>query len=183
MKAASLVALLLSLAIVAARVPAWAGEPDPYRLLLYDLLDLDQQELFEPQQHSPLAEVQARAALYAALRAKARSDTTDDQRSLKTFLLIGWIARVKGNFATVEAFNTDFMELFAAKPDQTLKVMADQDFLLTEMCTYLAKFFFFEKTDPQGHQAFENKYRSQMNAVLGQEKAKRCLDAFSRVKP
>lgn len=183
MKAASLVALLLlSLAIVAARVPAWAGEPDPYKLLLYDLLDLDQQELFELQQHSPLAEVHARAELYAALRTKARTDTTDDQRYLKSFLLIGWIARVRSNFATAEAFNTDFMELFEAKPNETLKVMSAQDFLLTEMCTYLARYFFFEKTDPQGHQAFANKYRAQMNAVLGQEKANRCLDAFSRVK-
>lgn len=182
MKAAPLVALLLSLTIVAARAPAWAAEPDPYKLLLYDLLDLDQQELFGPQQHNPLAEVHARDDLYVALRAKAQTDTTGDQRHLKTFLLIGWIARVKGNFAVVEAFNADFMELFEAKPNETLKVMSAQDFLLIEMCTYLAKYFFFEKNDPQGHQAFENRHRAQMNAVLGAEKAQRCLDAFSRVK-
>src|SRR5690349_2950840 len=94
MKTAPLVALFLSLAILAARVPAWAAEPDPYRFLLYDLLDLDLQELLEPQQRNPLAEVHARAELYAALRAKALTDTTDDQRYLKSFLLIGWIARV-----------------------------------------------------------------------------------------
>src|SRR5215467_3266383 len=122
MKAAPVVALLLSLALIAAGVPARAAEPDPYKFLLYDLLDLDLQELLEPQQRNPLAEVHARAELYAALRAKARADTTDDQRYLKSFLLIGWIARVRSNFATAEAFNSDFMELFAAKPNETLKV-------------------------------------------------------------
>ena len=182
MRPAPLLALLLFLAVVATRVPAWAAEPDPYKLLLYDLLDLDQQDLFETQQHSPLAELHARADLYVALHTKARTDTTDDRRYLKSFLLLGWIARVKGNFAVVEAFNTDFKELFEARPDETLKVMSNQDFLLTEMCTYLAKYFFFEKKDPQGHHAFEARHRAQINAVLGHEKAKRCLDAYSRVK-
>lgn len=182
MKSGLALALLLSLALVATRVPAWGAEPDPYKLLLYDLLDLDQQGLFEPQNHSPLAEVHARANLYVALRAKARTDTTDDRRYLKSFLLMGWIARVRNNFAVVEAFNTDFIQLFEAKPDETLKVMFAQDFLLIEMCTYLAKYFFFEKNDPQGHQAFENRHRAQMNAVLGHERTERCRDAFSQVK-
>ena len=183
MKRGPVLALLCSLAFVAARVPAWGAEPDPYKLLLYDLLDLDQQGLFEPQNYSPLAEVHARADLYVALRAKARTDTTGDRRYLKSFLLMGWIARERSNFAVVEAFNTDFMELFEAKPDETLKVMFAQDFLLIDMCTYLAKYFFFEKNDPQGHQAFEDRHRAHMNAVLGHEKAKRCRDAFARVKP
>jgi len=182
MKPGPVLALLLSLAFVAATVPAWGAEPDPDRLLLYDLLDLDQQGLFEPKNYSPLAEVHARADLYVALRAKAQTDTTGDRRYLKSFLLMGWIARVKSNFAVVEAFNTDFMELFEAKPNETLKVMSAQDFLLIDMCTYLAKYFFFEKNDPQGHQAFENRNRAQINAALGDEKAKRCLDAFSRSK-
>jgi hypothetical protein len=182
MKPGPVLALLLSLTFVAARVPAWGAEPDPDKLLLYDLLDLDQQGLFEPQNYSPLAEVHARADLYIALRAKARTDTTDDRRYLKSFLLMGWIARVKSNFAVVEGFNTDFMELFESKPNETLKVMFAQDFLLIEMCSYLGKYFFFEKNDPQGHQAFENRHRAQMNAVLGHEKAKRCLDALSRFK-
>jgi hypothetical protein len=182
MKAGPGLTLLLVLAIVGARAPTWAAEPDPYKLLLYDLLDLDQRELFEPQQHSPLAEMKARADLYVALRAKARTDTTDDRRYLKSFLLIGWIARVRSNFAVVEAFNTDFMELFEARPDETLKVMSAQDFLLAEMCSFLAKYFFFEKNDPQGRQAFENRHRARINAALGQDDAKRCLDAFWRVK-
>ena len=84
---------------------------------------------------------------------------------------MGWIAREKSNFAVVEAFNTDFMELFEAKPDETLKVMFAQDFLLIEMCTYLAKYFFFEKNDPQGYQAFEDRHRAQMNAVLGRRES------------
>ena len=119
MKPGPVLALLCSLAFVAARVPAWGAEPDPYKLLLYDLLDLDQQGLFEPQNYSPLAEVHARADLYVALRAKARTDTTDDQRYLKSFLLMGWIAREEAILPMVEAFNTDFMELFEAKPDET----------------------------------------------------------------
>ena len=43
-------AFLLVTSIVATH-SARAANPDPFKLLLYNLLDLDQSELFEPQQH------------------------------------------------------------------------------------------------------------------------------------
>lgn len=174
--------LFLLVTSVVAADSARAANPDPFKLLLYNLLDLDQSELFEPQQHSPLAEFHAWTNLYVALRDKARTDTTDDRRHLKSFLLVGWIARARNHFATVEAFNTDFMELFESKPEDTLRVMSTQDFLLLDMCTYLAKFFFFEKNDPDGRLSWESRHRGQMDAVLGSDNTKHCLDAFWRVK-
>jgi hypothetical protein len=161
---------------------AGPADSDPFKLLVYNLLDLDQSELFEPQQHSPLAEFHAWTNLYVALRNKAQTDTTDDRRHLKSFLLVGWIARVKNHFATVEAFNSDFMELFESKPEDTLAVLSTQNFLLLDMCTYLAKYFFFEKNDPDGRQRWEARHRGQMEAVLGPDNTKRCFDAFWRVK-
>jgi hypothetical protein len=163
----------------------WAGgaraEPDPSKILLYNLLDLDQRELFEPQQHSPMAELNAWSDLYIRLRDQAQSDATDDRRHLKSFLLMGWIARAKGQFATVESFNTDFMRLFEARPDDTLRVMAEEDFLAPEMCTYLAKFFFFENGDPAKREPWMGTHRVRLESILGGERAKLCLEAFWRV--
>ena len=73
------------------------------------------------------------------------------------------------------------MELFKSKPEDTLRVMSTQDFLLPDMCTYLARYFFFEKNDPDGRQSWESRHRGQMDAVLGPDNTKRCLDAFWRV--
>jgi hypothetical protein len=174
--------LLLVTAIIAAD-GARAAEPDPFKLLLYNLLDLEQSELFEPQQHNPLSELHAWTNLYVALRDKARTDATTDRRHLKSFLLIGWIARIRNQFATVEAFNTDFMELFESRPEDTLRVMATQDFMLPDLCSCLAKSFFFEKNDPDGRRRWEMRHRAQMTAVLGADNTSRCLDAFWRVKP
>jgi len=156
--------------------------PDLYRLLLYNLLDLDQRELFEPGEYSALAEMEARSELYLALRSKSTADSTEDRRHLKLFLLMGWIARAKNDFALVESFNTDFMALFEARPDDTLKVMAAEDFMLGDMCSYLAKFFFFEDRDPTGRVPWIDRHRVRMNSILGPERAQQCVDAFWRIK-
>jgi hypothetical protein len=172
--------VVLALFVLVALAPAdraRAGEPDPFKLLLYSLLDFDQRDLFEAEGHSPLAELQSWMHLYVELRDKARNDTS---RFLKSFLLMGWIARVKSQFATAEAFNTDFMAQFEAQPEDTLKVMAEQEFLLPELCRYLARFFFFERHDPAGRQPWVDRYFRRMNAVLGPENTSRCLDAFWR---
>lgn len=172
------VLLLAALAVGTAR----AASPDPEKLLLYNLLDLDQRSLFEPDRHSPLAEMKAWSELYAGLRERAFADASEDRRALKSFLFAGWIARVKGHFATVEAFNTDFMRLFEARPDDTLRVLADEDFMLTDMCGYLAKFFFFENGDPGRRAPWVEKHRPRMESVLGPQRSSLCLEAFWRVK-
>lgn len=112
------------------------------------------------------------------MREKALADTSADKRDLKTFLLMGWIARLKNQFGMVEAFNTDFMRLFEARPDETLHALAEEDFLAPEMCTYLAKFYFFENTDPDKRMRWMGAQRSRIETILGAERAKRCLDAF-----
>ena len=155
--------------------------PDPHRLLLYNLLDLDQRELFEGQDYTPLLELQAWESLYVDLREKAGADASDDRRHLKSFLLMGWIARAKNHFATVEAFNTDLMQLFESKRDETLRVIGEQDFLLPTMCAYLAKFFFFENAKPEGRHAWLTANETPMRNILGAEKAKACFDAFNGV--
>ena len=156
--------------------------PDASRLLLYRLLDLDQRELFASGEHNPLAEMQAWSDLYVTLRGKAKTDATPDRRHLKSFLLMGWIARAKNDFAIIESFNTDFMALFEARPDDTLKVIAAEDFLLPEMCAYLAKYFFFEDRDPERRGPWVEQFRSHLTATLGSERAQQCLAAFWRVK-
>lgn len=175
--------LVLAVACAVAADRARAAAADPYRLLLYNLLDLDQRELFEPGEYSPLAELNAWTDLYEALRDKARTDATADQRHLKGFMLVGWIARARNHFATIGSFNTDFMALYDARPDDVLAVMAAQDFMLPEMCTYLARFFFYEQRDPEGRRQWESRHRTRIEARLGPDNARRCLDAFWRVEP
>jgi hypothetical protein len=183
MSAPKLLALVLVAACAVAAERVRAAQPDPTKLLLYNLLDLDQRELFEPQQYSPLAELNAWTDLYAALRDQARTDASADRRHLKGFMLVGWIARTRNHFATIGSFNIDLMELFEARPDDVLQVMAAQDFMLPEMCTYLARFFFYEKRDPEGRRQWESRHRKQIEARLGPDNAKRCLDAFWQVNP
>jgi hypothetical protein len=98
-------------------------------------------------------------------------------------MLVGWIARARNHFATIGSFNTDFMALYDARPDDVLAVMAAQDFMLPEMCTYLARFFFYEQRDPEGRRQWESRHRTRIEARLGPDNARRCLDAFWRVEP
>jgi hypothetical protein len=172
---------LLFLAGAVAGNGAQTTAPDQYRLFLYKLLDLDQHELFDGEQYTPLAELNAWSNLYIKLRDAAQSDSTADRRHIKSFLLAGWIARKKGDFSTVEAFNTDFMRIFESKPKETLRVLAEEDFLLEDMCIYLAKFFFFEDNDPQQRHLFVNQHREEMSGLLGAERAKLCLEVFWQV--
>jgi hypothetical protein len=166
------------LACTLGAIRAGAAAPDPQKLLLYNLLGLDQRELFAPKDYTPLSEPEAWSALYGEMRDKALADASADKRDLKTFLLMGWIARVRNQFGTVEAFNTDFMRLFEARPEETLRVLAEEDFLVPQMCTYLAKFFFFENADPAKRTGWMDARRSRIEAILGADRAKRCLDAF-----
>jgi hypothetical protein len=158
-----------------------AASPDPHRLLLYNLLDLDQRDLFEGQDHSPLAELQAWENLYVELRDKAGVDASGDRRHIKSFLLIGWIAREKNHFATVEAFNIDLMHLFESHRDDTLHALAALDFALPTMCTYLAKFFFFENAVPEKRHAWLAANEGAMRRLLGAERTNTCREAFNAV--
>ena len=166
---------------VLASAIASAAQPDPYRLLLYTLLGLDQQELFEPQEYTPLNELNAWSDLHAALLAQARTDHSQDRRHLKGFLFMGWVARSSGQFASVEAFNTDLMEIFEARPADVLQVLGEHDFLIEETCRYLAGFFFFEDGDPNGRAPFMDRHRDAFERVLGADQAHRCFEVFWRV--
>jgi hypothetical protein len=174
------------LALVLSCMLAWGGaqaanQPDPYKLLVYTLLDLDQRELFSDDDYSPLLELKAWSDLYVRLREQAVKDNSKDQRSLKAFLLMGWIASAKSQFSTGGAFKTDFMELFEARPGEVLGAIAEQDFMLEEMCAYLARFFFYEDADPNDRRAFIDRHLSELESGLGAQGAAACLDSFWRV--
>lgn len=161
--------------------PAWAAEPDPYRLLVFQLLELDMAELFPPGEGGPVAEMKAQGALYGALRDGARRDETPDLRRLKLFLLAGWTARVKNDFATVESFDTDLRNLFEAEPERVLRALAEADFTVPELCTGIGKSFFFGDARPEEREPFLARHRARVETVLGAERAKACLAAIETV--
>jgi hypothetical protein len=160
---------------------ARAGQPDPYRLLVYNLLDLNQEELFSDGDYSPLAELNVWSNLYVRLRGQAAQDDSEDKRNLKTFMLMGWIASAKDQFAMFGSFKTDFMKLFEARPGGVLEIIAEQNFMMEEMCSYLARFFFFEDADPNARGPFIDRHRSELESVLGAQGAADCVDTFWRV--
>ena len=161
--------------------PGRAAEPDRYRLLVFQLLELDSAELFPPGEGGPIAEMKAQGALYGALREGARQDDTADLRRLKLFLLAGWTARVKNDFATIESFNTDLRALFEAEPERLLRALVEADFMLPELCTALAKSFFFGDARPDDRQPFLDRHRARMETILGAERTANCLAAFRSV--
>jgi hypothetical protein len=95
-------------------------------------------------------------------------------------LVVALLRASKISSQPLRPFNTDFMAQFEARPDETLQVMVEQEFLLPEMCSYLGRFFFFEKHEPAGRQPWVDRYSGPMNAALGPENTRRCLDAFWR---
>lgn len=169
------------LACLLPSVGAEAAQPDPYRLMVYNLLDLDQQELFRDGEYSPMLELEAWTDLYARLREQAATDDSSGRRSLKTFLLMGWIASAKSQFSMVGAFKTDLMALFEARPGEVLGVMAEQDFMLEDMCSYLAAFFFYEDGDPAARRAFIDRHLGEIEYGLGAQGSAKCLESFWRV--
>jgi hypothetical protein len=175
-------AALIALAIGAgAAGPGRAAEPDPFRLLVFGLLELDSTELFPPGEGGPLAEMQAQGALYGALRDAARGDGTPDLRRLKLFLLAGWTARVKNDFATIESFDTDLRALLEAEPDKVLRGLAEADFMLPELCTGLGKSFFFGDARPEERAPFLARHRAQLETALGPDRTARCIAAIEAV--
>ncbi|MCV0397344.1 MAG: hypothetical protein K5872_19635 [Rhizobiaceae bacterium] len=171
----------VALVVAAVLLASPAQAADRSDLLIHHLLDLDQQALFGDD-YTPLAEMEAWGELYAAAREEAVADDSADRRGIKTFMLIGWIARQRADFGTIEGFNTDFKALFDARPNDVLAALADTEFMLPEMCRYLAGFFFFEDADPDKRQGFVDANTHRMERHLGEAGQAACLDAFWAVK-
>lgn len=169
-------AVLRTLVLLLASATVQAQERE--QQIIHQLLDLDQSALFTPEDHSPLRELEAWAELYSSSFEQAMADNSEDQRGLKMFMLIGWVAFQRNDFGTMQSFTADFRDILDAKPAETLRAMAATGFMVPVLCAYLGRSFTFEDADPAERSPFLARHEEAMLKALGGEQGGPCVEVI-----
>lgn len=78
------------------------------------------------------------AALYEKYAQRNRDGARFSQDSLRVYLFLGWIAQVKLDAATMEAFAGDLVPLYERNEESILHVLKELPFLIPSTCRYLS---------------------------------------------
>lgn len=168
------------LAWIALACASGAAGPPPSDadLLVHRLLALEHPAFAAGEGYDALAELRAWEDLYLRSRDRALADAGPAHASVKTFLLVGWLAREQYDAATSEAFTGDLMPLYRARPGAVLAALADVPLLVTSTCDALGAWFGFEDRHAGELPAFLAAERERIRAALPERLGATCLAAL-----
>ncbi len=101
-----------------------------------------------------------------------------DQGSLgdvKIYLLLGFVAQLKAQVATSEAFSTDFYDIFVKHPDVVLEAFKQNPYLVLSGCYYIGNYFGFESKNAEKKTAFIETYEEKIQNHLRVGGGDRCM--------
>lgn len=154
------------------------AQPSDSELLVHRLLGLEHPAFFQDGEYKALAAYRAWTELYNRTLQRAADSTAADNRHLKTFLFIGFIARARLDAGTSEAFTADLMPLYGERRDDVLSVLRESPFLIESTCHYLGAFFGFEDRNREGKPAFLEANRGLIERAFPPDPAHTCLTAI-----
>lgn len=142
--------------------------------ILSVLLDIPLQQY----QGDPLKASQGWGALYNKYLRDAQ--TPGKYNALKVYLMLGYIARLKQQASSAEAFNTDVYPLYAKQQDALLATLKQNPYLIDSTCHYLGNYFGAESEHREEKPKFLAFQGRVIEQALGKEGARECLGQIRR---
>ena len=151
--------------------------------IVNSLLDLPNSRFYATQkdgsqQYNELKEYKSWGALYDKYAQLSVKPEDFNEEKLKVYLLIGMVAKLRTQAATMEAFNTDLMHIYEKHEQSVLTILNDLPYLIPSTCHYLNRYFGFEDKNLEKKPAFMEKHAPTIKATLHDKKAQSCLEFF-----
>jgi len=101
-----------------------------------------------------------------------------DRDSLKTLLLIGYIAKIKNDAAVSQALAGDLVPIYNANRELSLEILKELPFLVPSTCYFLSRFFGWEGKNREQKKPFLTANRELIANRLGSDQGRQCLKFF-----
>ncbi len=94
---------------------------------------------------------------------------------VKIYLLLGFVAQLKAQVATSEAFSSDFYDIFVRHPDVVLEALKQNPYLVLSGCYYIGNYFGFESKNAEKKAVFIETYEEKIQNHLRVGGGDRCM--------
>jgi hypothetical protein len=158
-------------------------EPQDAAEIVNSLLDLPNSRFYFEQKdgtksYNELKEYKSWGALYDKYAQLSVKSEDFSEEKLKVYLLLGMVAKLRIQAATMEALNSDLMQLYEKHEKSVLTVLNELPYLIPSTCHYLNRYFGFEDKNLEKKPAFLQKHVPIIKATLHETKAQSCLGFF-----
>ena len=127
--------------------------------------------------YNALAAYKGWGELYDKYHAGAKKGKVED---IKVYLFLGFVAQLKSQFATSEAFISDVHGIFVNHKGAFFDALKENQYLISSTCYYLGRYFGFESKHDDEKPGFLQQYSDDFQKRLSKVDAAECLKQLDK---